>query len=160
MNTINARWGNRVISILILTLAFALVSRVASAYLFPQTATLHLGKGKFTTRIADTEAKRIKGLSGTSQLQPNEAMVLVFETNGRWSIWMKDMNYSLDIVWLDESKRVVDYVMNVPPSSYPNKVFSPKKEARYVVELPSGTISAKSIEVGGHAVFSNTGKDL
>lgn len=123
------------------------------------TATMHLGTGKFSVRVADTEPKRIQGLSGTDNLPPDEAMLLAFDTDGRWGIWMKDMNYALDIVWLDESKQVIDYVLNVPPSSYP-RVFVPKKKARYVVELASGTVNERSIRIGEHAIFSGTSKEL
>ena len=152
--------SNRIIAIIIgLVVAAVLVQTVSAYFLIPK-ATLHLGEGKFTAKLADTEASRIKGLSGTESLPADHAMVFIFDTDGRHAIWMKDMQYSIDIIWLDEAKRVVDYVVNVPPSSYPNKTFYPREDARYVVELASGSVKDKSIQVGQVAYFSGMSKEL
>lgn len=159
MGSLNTRWSNRIITACIALLVAVLVSQVVSAYFLPSRATLHLGSGKFTATIADRESTRMKGLSGSESLPSDHAMVLVFDTSSRWGIWMKDMQYPIDVVWLNESKKVVDFVMNVPADSYP-KVFTPKEDARYIVELKSGTIKTKEIRVGQEAVFSGTNKEL
>lgn len=160
MGANNKALSNKVIAIIIALIVATILAQVASAYFLTPKAILHLGEGKFTARIADTDASRIKGLSGTDSLPRDHAMVFIFEENTRHGIWMKDMNYSIDIVWLDEAKQVVDYVTNVPPSSYPNKSFFPREDARYVVELNSGVVKDKGIKVGQVAFFSGTSKDL
>lgn len=154
------RWGNKIIIGAFVLLVAVLVSQVVGAYFMPQTAVLHLGSHRFEARIADTDRSRQQGLSGTMRLPADEAMVFIFDSDGRWPIWMKDMNYSIDIVWLDNSKHVVDFALDVSPDSYPTKTFFPKNEARYVVELKSGTVKAKGIRVGDQAVFSGTSKEL
>lgn len=160
MGAIRTGAGNKIVAIIILLAVTLLLTQVVSAYFSPPKATLHLGSGKFTARIADNDRTRIQGLSGTHSLPADEAMVFIFESDGRWAIWMKDMNYSIDIVWLNSSKQVVDFVTNVPPESYPNKTFLPKEAARYVVELKSGTVKAKDIRVGQVATFSGIDREL
>ena len=66
---------------------------------------------------------------------------------------MKDMNYPIDIVWLDKDKKIVYIVKNAPPESYPYETFVPKQDARYVLELPAGTVGPKSIVIGKEAAF-------
>lgn len=137
-----------------------LVVGLATLYIvWPQLqphTTLRIGDGVFTTQLAKTFEQRRQGLSGTSELRPNQGLILVYETDGQWPIWMKDMHYPLDIIWLDKDKKVVYIVTNAPPDSYPDKTFVPNKDARYVVELPAGTVEKKAIKINGQATFDET----
>jgi hypothetical protein len=51
--------------------------------------------------------------------------------------WMKEMNFPIDIVWIDDNFRVVDIIYDARPESYPNLFTSPKS-VKYVLELNSG----------------------
>lgn len=140
----------------IVAAALVLIIGAAAFVLWPQLqphVTVHIGDAVLTTRVAKSTAEREKGLSGTSALRQDEALLLVFETDGKWPIWMKDMNYPLDIVWLDKDKKVVYIVKNAPPESYPYEQFTPKEDARYVLELSAGMVTKKAIVIGGQASF-------
>ena len=140
-------------------LILLLIGSAALYALWPQLqphTTVRLGDGVFLTRVAKTLVEREKGLSGTRELRSDQAMLLVFDRDDKWSIWMKDMNYPLDIVWLDKDKKVVYIVKNAPPESYPYEKFVPKQEARYVLELPAGTTSKKAITIGAQAQFDES----
>jgi uncharacterized membrane protein (UPF0127 family) len=80
-------------------------------------------------------------------------MLFIYDTSGQWGIWMKDMRYSLDILWLDDNKKVVHKEENVAPSTYPT-TFSPNHDARYVIELPAGFAAQHNVEVGQVVGFS------
>lgn len=124
--------------------------------LWPQIqphTTVRIGDGVFITRVAKTAAARERGLSETQDIRQDQAMLLVYKEDGKWSVSMKDMKYSLDIVWLDKEKKVVYIVKNAQPEGYPQQDFTPKQDSRYVLELPAGTVSSKSIIVGKSAVF-------
>lgn len=140
-------------TVLLIGLGVVVIGRLMS----PQT-TLQLGDGVFHASVASTGSAREKGLSGTRQLAPDQAMLFVFDTADRWGIWMKDMNYPIDVVWLNEQKQVVYSVSNMTPASYP-EVFTPKEPARYVVELAAGTIAGKAIHTNSQAQFSLTNKE-
>lgn len=119
-----------------------------------QKTHLQLGGQVLSARIANTDAQRSKGLSGVRQLGSNEAMLFVFDSSDRWSIWMKDMHINIDAVWLDESKKVIHIETNLTPDSYPLS-FAPDAPARYVVELPAGFTKRHNIEVGAIAAFND-----
>ncbi len=154
------RWAKRVIGVSIVILGVLLLTQVVNGYFFSSKAVMHLSGARFEVTLADNQKTRTKGLSGTKVLPADHAMVFVFDYPSQWSIWMKEMNFPIDIVWLDDSKRVVHLVTNVPPESYPNKTFSPAEPARYVVEFRSGTVSQKGIKIGQEAVFSGTSRKL
>lgn len=147
-------WSWGVVAIVLVLVA------VAAFWLWPQLAQPHtklrLGDGVFKARIADSPAEREKGLSGTPHLGQDQALLFIYDTDDRWSIWMKDMNFAIDIVWLDKSKKVVHIVKNAQPESYPHESFSPSGPARYVVEFVAGTVDAKKINIGDTAKFDET----
>ncbi len=103
--------------------------------------------------IADSPAERTKGLSGREGLPENRGMLFVFDNDAKHSIWMKDMKFNIDAVWLDENKYVVDVNKNLMPSSYP-KNYRPKTNARYILELPSGQVDARNITIGTQLSFT------
>lgn len=142
----------------LVTLVLALVGAAALYILWPQLqpkAMLRIGDGVFSARVATTEVERTQGLSGTTQLRADQAMIFVFDSDNKWSMWMKDMDYPIDIVWTDSNKKIVYIVKNAPADSYPEK-FTPNKDARYVIELPAGTVDGKSIKVNSGVVFDET----
>lgn len=106
-----------------------------------------VGDQELFVDIADTDAKRIQGLSGRTALGKNQGMLLVFETPGRYGIWMKDMKFSIDVVWADEHLRVVDIRQNVSPESFP-EIFYPASAATYIVEVSAGWAGKNRIERG------------
>ena len=145
------RWGKWIIAGAILAVAVAGVVMIAS--LSSRKALLSIGGQPVYARIADTADKRHKGLSGTKELASDEAMLFIFDHPSDWGIWMKDMNYSIDIVWLDEDKRVVHIERDVSPDTYP-RVFRPDEGALYVVELPAGFASQHGLGLGQVISFS------
>lgn len=106
-----------------------------------------IGDNNLCLKVSDDNEERLLGLSGTKKLAPNEGMLFVFDLPGFHGIWMKDMNYSIDIVWLDVNKNVVHVEKNISPQSYP-KVYAPNTLATYVVELTAGTSSSLNINKG------------
>lgn len=97
--------------------------------------------------IADTEKQRVDGLSGFKILPPNTGMLFVFPQVGKYSFWMKDMNFPLDIVWFDESMQIVDQVANAQPQDYP-KTYIPQAAAKYVLEIPANTAETYGFSIG------------
>jgi hypothetical protein len=120
---------------------------------------LWLGDGIFKIDVASTNAARVQGLSGRTGLDVDHALLMIFPNESRWGIWMKDMNFPIDIVWLNKEKKVVYIVKNAPFDDQ-TTIYSPEKPALYVVELPAGTTKAKSILVGETALFQVSDKGI
>lgn len=115
--------------------------------------TLAIGQANLKTRVVIDEAERTKGLSGSQPLGNDQAMLFVFPAEDTWGIWMKEMSYPIDIVWLDKDKTVQHIVENAQPSSYPS-IFRPAQPMRYVLEMKAGTVKHKSITIGARAEFT------
>jgi uncharacterized membrane protein (UPF0127 family) len=92
----------------------------------------------YQTIVADTLDKRILGLSNSTSLPENvDGMLFIFDSVDSHSIWMKDMNYNIDIFWLDQDFQIVHQELNISPGTYPSQSFSSPSPALYVLELPS-----------------------
>lgn len=136
---------------IIVTLAFVAGGAFLWWKMADQQATLKLSGATYHMTVLRSDAELQKGLSGTKSLPDGEAMVFAFGRDNKWGIWMKDMNYPIDIVWLNADREVVYTVSDAQPSSYPKTIFTPDTESRYVIELPSGTIERTGITKGDPA---------
>ncbi len=110
-----------------------------------------LGRISLQASIADTPAERAQGLSDTPYIPAGIAKLFIFETSEQWSFWMKDMQYPIDIFWLDEQAHVVHVVESADPASYPDSSFKPPVPARYVIETKAGFAAENNIRVGAIA---------
>ena len=90
----------------------------------------------YRVRIADSPAERAQGLSGTAPLPQGEGMLFIFERAGMYGFWMKDMNYPIDIIWLNDDLESVGATKNISPDTFP-AVFYPPVPVRYVLEISS-----------------------
>lgn len=111
--------------------------------------TIYINSHKFIVEIADTDEKRVKGLSDRDTLAQNAGMLFVFPTPGFYRFWMKDMKFPLDFVWINDD-RIVDLTENVPAttSSSDLKTFTAKYPFDKVLEVNAGTVKLFNIAIG------------
>src|SRR5574342_1034425 len=64
--------------------------------------------------LARTMDEKVRGLSGRQGLEPGQGMLFVYDRPQPISIWMKDMRFSLDILWIREG-RIVHIEKQAPP---------------------------------------------
>ena len=100
--------------------------------------------------IADTEPRRVRGLMFEDQLPYDQGMIFVFEESGLYSLWMLNMQFSLDMIWFDQDGKVVHIEKDVPPCKAPLEIATcqsviPDKEAVYVLEVTSGFVEKNDI---------------
>ncbi len=107
-----------------------------------------LGRISLQASIADTAAEREQGLSDTPYIPAGIAKLFIFDTNEKWSFWMKDMNYPIDIFWVDANGHIVHLVESVTPDTYPGTSFAPPVPATYVIETKAGFAKENNIRVG------------
>ncbi len=138
------RWAGIVIVVAVI----AIVAGFLWWQMSSQQPKLQLVNTTFEVEILQTEEDKIRGLSGTKSLAQNRAMLFDFEHEGTWGIWMKDMNYAIDIIWTDKDGKVIHIVKDAQPSSYPDTIFRPTAPARYVIETISGTIERTGLKMG------------
>lgn len=118
----------------------------------PQGEPFVIAGNTIRVTLATTSQARAQGLSGAAPLAPNTGMLFVFPREGKYSFWMKDMQYPLDILWIDESGIVVHSRESVSPDTYP-ATFSSQDPARFVLELPAGYVRKYGVRVGARLVW-------
>lgn len=117
-----------------------------------EQSTVILGGEEFVVKVSDNFLTRERGLSGSLPLLDNEGMIFVFDKSDKHSFWMKDMSYSIDIIWIDMDMRIVHIEKSLSPDTYP-KSFSPKTPSLYVLEVLSGTSDRLGIKIGDTVQF-------
>ena len=89
--------------------------------------------------VASSYRERMKGLSGRKELGCG-GLLFVFTREAKHSIWMPNMKFPIDIVFIDKERKVVDIKCCARPISANPKtwrIFRPKEKALYVLELPA-----------------------
>jgi hypothetical protein len=102
--------------------------------------------------LANNLKKQKIGLSGFSRLDYNQGMLFVFPDSQMRSVWMKDMDFNIDVIWLDENKIVVDFTKDLPLDSYP-ETYSSQVPIKYFIEVRSGWIEKNNINLGQNVIF-------
>jgi hypothetical protein len=92
-----------------------------------------------TAELAMTDEERQQGLMFREGLAADQGMLFIFEDEEIHSFWMKNMRFSIDILWLDRDRRIVHVESRVPPcAADPCPSYIPDKPASFVLELQSG----------------------
>lgn len=119
---------------------------------YPNTSPMQIGGETFQASVAKTWPERIAGLSGTPFLPDTVVKLFVFDSPGLHSIWMKDMLYSIDIIWVAEDSTIIDIKESATPESFPES-FVPAQEALYVIEMAAGVADRLGLKVGDSVVL-------
>ena len=116
-------------------------------FIQPPSTTLKTDAKTYTLMIANTDAGRQRGLGGRASLASDRGMIFVFDEAGTECFWMKDMQFSLDMIWLSNDKKITKIETNVTPATYP-KQFCGDETTRYVIELNAGEAERAGLHVG------------
>jgi len=104
----------------------------------------------FNLEVAQTEEEREKGLMFRKSLDPDGGMIFIFEKPDQYAFWMKNTLIPLDIIWLDEHKKIIDFIIAEPCEKDPCRQLSHAGLAKYVVEIPAGNFTG---EIGDFVSF-------
>ncbi|MCK4718657.1 MAG: DUF192 domain-containing protein [Thermoplasmata archaeon] len=101
--------------------------------------------------IAATEAERSQGLIGTEE-NDTRGMLFIFDTTSSTRTFhMQGMSYSIDIIFMDGEKRVVDIYAEVPPEEDgggAHTTYSSSVPVAYTLEIVAGRAEELNIMVG------------
>jgi uncharacterized membrane protein (UPF0127 family) len=134
---------------ILVVLGLALVTAHAEAG--PAVVPLTLPSGKvLQVEVMVKDEDRAMGLMFRPSLPLDRGMLFLFDGPPDFhTIWMKNCKFPIDIVWLDEEKKVVHVAESVPPCTEdPCPVYQPLRKASYVVELNAGQARREKATVG------------
>jgi uncharacterized protein len=115
--------------------------------------TLRMGRGSritYDVEIVVSPAATKQGLSGRPSLPRGRGMFFVFSGLSKQSMWMIEMRFPLDIVWLDENLTVVHISYNCQPC--PNEMQCPSYSSvyrvKYAIEMTAGEAEEYGFSLG------------
>ena len=101
---------------------------------------------KIYGKIAKTPEESRDGLMyRKNKLDKHEGMLFPFKKQIN-SMWMKNTYIPLDIIFLDEKKRIIGYVIDAEPLS--EKSLSIDKPSNYVLEMNGNSVFDLNMKIG------------
>jgi uncharacterized membrane protein (UPF0127 family) len=119
-------------------------------YVWPKT-NIYINQEKIRVLVADTPAHRFKGWSGRADMGKYGGMLFIFPQSDRHAMVMRDMRFSLDIIWLNQGK-----IIDIAPSLVSQAgmaedqltVYRPRSVADMVLEVPAGFAERAGLKIG------------
>jgi len=110
------------------------------------TDSLGILKAKIDLEIADNDYERALGLMNRREMKENQGMLFIFPALERQSFWMRNTLISLDMIFVDDHKKIVTIHKNtkiLSEQSYPAS-----QPSIYVVEVLAGFTDRHNIKIG------------
>ena len=124
---------------IILVIGLTIIS-VYSYLKIPKICLKGIEEKCFKVEIAESGREKAIGLGDRKSLPEDGGMLFVFDEKARPGFWMKDMEFPLDIIWIDEEFRVVGIDENIQPCIEGEEcpIYYPELDVKYVLEINSG----------------------
>lgn len=135
-----------IIGIVAILLIVGLVDKFSSP-----VKKININGQEYKIEVVSTPAKLSKGLSDRENIAENEAMLFLFGDKDFRSFWMKDMNFPIDLLWID-GNLIVGWEENMDPQigdpETSLKKYRSLQPVDKVLELPAGAIKKLDIKRG------------
>jgi hypothetical protein len=102
-------------------------------------------------QIADTKPLQTRGLMFQEKLPYDQGMLFVFDDEGVRSMWMLNMQFSLDVIWIGDDGKVVHIEKDTQPCKSALETMACTftngngEDAKYVLEVTSGFVDEFNI---------------
>ncbi|KKQ53614.1 MAG: hypothetical protein US70_C0001G0018 [Parcubacteria group bacterium GW2011_GWD2_38_11] len=143
------------IAVLILVIVFLIfvveyISTRIYSFAGNKIVSVNIKEAVFLAEVVSNSEKMQKGLGKRNGLCDECGMLFKFQQSGRYSFWMKDMNFPIDIIWIGKNK-IVHLEKNVDPDFVGTVVST--ENADVVLEINAGSVDELGIKVGDIASF-------
>ncbi|MEK7644793.1 MAG: DUF192 domain-containing protein [Patescibacteria group bacterium] len=142
--------------IMVISAGWAVLRQASTDY--KDRATLYdvkVGDLIIPVEIADTPETLEKGLSGRFHLPKRQGLLFLFPTAEKYAFWMPDMNFPIDLLWIDADKRIVGIEESMKPEKnlQDPRYYTPPEAVGYVIELNAGFVKKHGITVGQEVII-------
>lgn len=133
---------------------FLLLFIIIAAAFFKREPYVLIGGQKIIVEVADSSEEQYQGLSKRPFLKKNHGMLFLFREYEKRAFVMRDMRFSIDIIWISGNS-IVDISQNVPlPENGKDlPLYIPKVKVNTVLEVPSGYTVESEIKIGDTVSF-------
>lgn len=142
--------------------ALAIALLMAGSYFMSSTegpATLLVtfpSGSQIKVEVADNPLMLHAGLAFRDSLAPGWGMLFIYDAPGFHKVSTKEYRFPVDLVWLDEGKKVILVSENVPPcpgETCPQYGPGPEKD-RYVIVTHAGLARQQNVTLGSDVRFT------
>lgn len=104
-----------------------------------------------------TPEQMTRGMMFRDELQTGRGMLFSHGQTGKFPYWMYQVKIPLDIIWLNQSRRIVEVSAQTPPCEKGPASTCPKyggnEEALFVLELAGGVAAKHGLKAGDLLIF-------
>ena len=124
---------------------------------FKKSPTAKISNYTFKLYIANTAKEKEIGLSKYKNLAKDIGMLFPFEKPDYYSFWMKQMEFPIDIIFIQENKIVTIYKNVEPPKSENESllIYKPKEPSSMVLEINAGLCDKYKFKEGDKVNLNN-----
>ncbi len=109
-----------------------------------------------SAEIRDNDEERMLGLMFRDKIPEDRGMLFIFDEDVNYSFWMKNMKFNIDIIFIDQNKKIVSITKDAFPCNKPDnecELYPSKKPYKYVIEVISGFVDKYNIKEGQRVYF-------
>ena len=152
METTNKMNKKILISLALIIVFLVFLSNIPHKHSLADIKYVQIAGVSVKVDLALTPGEQEQGLSGRAGLDDNTGMLFVFNKPDKYLFWMKDMNFSIDMIWIDSKMKVIYIKKDAKPESFPES-YGPDAPALYVLEVPDNFSDNNNLQVGDSAGF-------
>lgn len=108
--------------------------------------------------LMETQDDLLRGMMFRDSMRPGHGMLFVYAKQRTYKSWMYEVRVPLDLVWINNERRVVEVVPNAQPCLSKVKgrdcpKYGGNADARFMLELPAGDAAKNGVRVGATLSF-------
>lgn len=133
-------WAVLIIVFFVASLVFFKLDIMGDEKLASVTVESSAGKTKYVCAVADLLVEQTEGLMHRKVLCDYCGMLFIYNESHTLDFWMKNMVIPIDIVFLDQDKRILNIYSDVPVCTTENcTLYTSDGPAQYVLEIPANS---------------------
>lgn len=142
------------ITFLVLLLTSLLLIKANDLYSYKK-AFIKINRHKINLEVADSKCLREMGLMFRESLDQNAGMLFVMDSPQKVDFWMKNVNFPLDIVFINKNK-IVKIEENIPVCKSESCLFyNSEKIVDSVIEFNAGFCKKYNLKTGQTIIIKN-----
>ncbi len=151
-------FGASIVTLMVVTWSLLGLWRVHRQPPLLRQITLH--DHRLWLELATTDSQRMQGLSERASMPLDQGMLFVFAKKDSYAFWMPNMQFDLDIVWLN-GDRVVDRARLLAPQANEKPAqYTPHEPADRVLEVRAGQADVYGLQLGARVPELVIGRSL
>jgi uncharacterized membrane protein (UPF0127 family) len=141
--------------ILGILLLILLILKIDSLSAFAPKPSANINGHVFSLYLAKTSNEQEVGLAKYKKIDKNQGMLFIFQKPDYYSFWMKNMQFPIDIIFINQNK-IVDIFQNVPAPKNNNNLptYTTGEKADKVLEINSGLSNIYKFKISDHVNLS------